>query len=68
VLLALDRRRVVVDPDVRNEKAIARFLKQGFVAGDTVVLPEIDLPDVHLPEKHAQLAFLAREVAFPGDA
>lgn len=68
VLLGLDRRRVVVDPDVRNEKAIARFLKQGFVAGDAVVLPEIDLPDVHLPEKHAQLAFLTREVAFPGDA
>lgn len=68
VLLGLDRRRVVVDPDVRNEKAIARFLKQGFVAGEAVVLPEIDLPDVHLPEKHAQLAFLTREVAFPGDA
>ena len=68
VLLGLDKRRVVVDPDVRNEKAIARFLKQGFVAGPAVVLPEIDLPDVYLPEKHAQLAFLAREVAFPGDA
>ncbi|MFJ9148830.1 GNAT family N-acetyltransferase [Streptomyces sp. NPDC102270] len=68
VLLGLDRRRVVVDPDVRNEKAITRFLKQGFVAGDAVVLPEIDIPDVHLPEKHAQLAFLTREVAFPGDA
>lgn len=68
VLLVLDKQRVVVDPDVRNEKAIARFLKQGFVAGAAVVLPEIDLPDVYLPEKHAQLAFLAREVAFPGDA
>jgi hypothetical protein len=68
VLLGLGRLRVVVDPDVRNEKAIARFLRQGFVAGDTVVLPEIDVPDVHLPEKHAQLAFLTREVAFPGDA
>jgi RimJ/RimL family protein N-acetyltransferase len=68
VLLGLDKRRVVVDPDVRNEKAIARFLKQGFVAGPAVVLPEIDLPDVYLPEKHAQLAFLTREVAFPGDA
>ncbi|MFF7172239.1 GNAT family N-acetyltransferase [Streptomyces pseudovenezuelae] len=68
VLLGLDRRRVVVDPDVRNEKAVARFLKQGFVAGDVVVLPEVDLPDVHLPEKHAQLAFLARDIAFPGDA
>ncbi|MFF5495687.1 GNAT family N-acetyltransferase [Streptomyces aquilus] len=66
VLVVLDRRRVVVDPDVRNEKAIARFLRQGFVAGERVVLPEIDLPDVYLPEKHAQLAFLRREVAFPG--
>ncbi|WP_405645823.1 GNAT family N-acetyltransferase [Streptomyces sp. NBC_00019] len=65
VLLGLGRKRVVVDPDVRNEKAIARFLRQGFVAGERVVLPEIDIPDVHLPEKHAQLAFLAREVAFP---
>lgn len=61
----LDRQRVVVDPDVRNEKAIARFLKQGFAAGPAVVLPEIDLPEVHIPRKEAQLAFLAREVAFP---
>ncbi|SEE05764.1 penicillin amidase [Streptomyces sp. 3213] len=65
VLLGLDRRRIVVDPDVRNEKAVARFLRQGFVAGPRVVLPEIDIPDVFLPEKHAQLAFLPREVAFP---
>ncbi|MFE2420594.1 GNAT family N-acetyltransferase [Streptomyces hokutonensis] len=65
VLVGLDRRRIVVDPDVRNEKAIARFLRQGFVAGPRVVLPEIDTPDVFLPEKHAQLAFLPREVAFP---
>ncbi|WP_210593730.1 GNAT family N-acetyltransferase [Streptomyces sp. GESEQ-35] len=64
VLLGLDRHRVVVDPDVRNEKAVARFFKQGFTAGPVVVLPEIDLPDVYLPEKHAQLAFLTREVAF----
>lgn len=68
VLLGLDRERIVVDPDVRNEKAIARFLKQGFTAGPAVVLPEIDIPDVYLPEKHAQLAFLEREVAFPRDA
>ncbi|MEU8851113.1 GNAT family N-acetyltransferase [Streptomyces sp. NPDC048564] len=60
----LDRRRVVVDPDVRNEKAVARFLKQGFAAGPAVVLPEVDLPDVYIPEKKAQLAFLTREVAF----
>ncbi|MEV6506357.1 GNAT family N-acetyltransferase [Streptomyces sp. NPDC051642] len=65
VLLGLDRRRVVVDPDVRNEKAIARFLRQGFVAGPRVVLPEVDIPDVFIPEKCAQLAFLPREVAFP---
>ncbi|WP_320779734.1 GNAT family N-acetyltransferase [Streptomyces sp. CRN 30] len=64
VLAVLDRRRVVVDPDARNEKAVARFLRQGFEAGPAVVLPEVDLPDVYLPEKHAQLAFLTREKAF----
>ena len=65
-LLTLDRHRIVVDPDVRNTKAIARFERQGFACGPVVVLPEVDLPDVYLPEKHAQLAFLEREVAFPG--
>ena len=65
VLVGLDRKRIVVDPDVRNDKAIARFVKQGFTAGPAVVLPEVDLPDVYLPEKKAQLAFLRREVAFP---
>ncbi|KAB1980259.1 GNAT family N-acetyltransferase [Streptomyces triticiradicis] len=65
VLLGLDRDRVVVDPDVRNEKAIARFHRQGFTPGPVVVLPEVDLPDVYLPEKRAQLAFLARETVFP---
>lgn len=64
VFRTLGRQRVVVDPDVRNEKAIARFLKQGFTAGPTVVLPEVDLPDVYIPQKKAQLAFLSREVAF----
>ncbi|MGW0942848.1 GNAT family N-acetyltransferase [Streptomyces sp. NPDC002623] len=66
VLVGLDRRRVVVDPDVGNEKAVARFLRQGFEEGPVVTLPEIVLPDVRLPEKKAQLAFLRREVAFPG--
>lgn len=66
VLRVLDRRRVVVDPDVANEKAIARFARQGFTTGPVVVLPEVDLPDVYLPEKRAQLAFLTREVAFGG--
>ncbi|KUL26601.1 GNAT family N-acetyltransferase [Streptomyces regalis] len=65
VFLTLDRQRVVVDPDVRNEKAIARFLRQGFTAGPAVVLPEVDLPDVYIPRKDAQLAFLERGVAFP---
>ncbi|MGN9755498.1 GNAT family N-acetyltransferase [Streptomyces sp. SD31] len=60
VFLTLDRQRVVVDPDVRNEKAIARFLKQGFTAGPVVMLPEVDLPDVYIPRKEAQLAFLTR--------
>ncbi|MFG3004166.1 GNAT family N-acetyltransferase [Streptomyces calvus] len=66
LLLGLDRRRIVVDPDVANAKAIARFLKQGFTAGPEVVLPEVDLPEVHIPEKKSQLAFLTREVAFGG--
>ncbi|MFG3080460.1 GNAT family N-acetyltransferase [Streptomyces parvulus] len=66
VLVGLDRTRIVVDPDIDNEKAIARFLRQGFTAGPAVVLPEVDLPDVYLPEKKAQLAFLRREVAFRG--
>ncbi|MFE1250684.1 GNAT family N-acetyltransferase [Streptomyces sp. NPDC058735] len=65
VLVTLGRRRVVVDPDVRNEKAVTRFLSLGFEAGPVVVLPEIDLPDVYLPEKTAQLAFLEREIPFP---
>ncbi|GAB1336517.1 GNAT family N-acetyltransferase [Streptomyces sp. E-15] len=66
VLLVLDRDRIVIDPDVRNAAAIARFERQGFSRGPAVVLPEVDLPDVYLPEKHAQLAFLDRGVAFPG--
>ncbi|MFD6323469.1 GNAT family N-acetyltransferase [Streptomyces sp. NPDC058442] len=66
VLRGPDRERVVVDPDVANEKAITRFLRQGFTAGPAVVLPEIDLPDVYLPQKRARLAFLTREAAFGG--
>ncbi|MFF9582549.1 GNAT family N-acetyltransferase [Streptomyces achromogenes] len=66
VLRVLDRPRIVIDPDVRNTKAIARFERQGFTRGPAVVLPEVDLPEVYLPEKHAQLAFLDRAVAFPG--
>ncbi|MFJ3248802.1 GNAT family N-acetyltransferase [Streptomyces sp. NPDC094154] len=63
VLLGPGRTRVVVDPDVRNGKAVARFLREGFTAGPLVTLPEVDLPDVYLPEKKAQLAFFSREAA-----
>ncbi|WP_328845415.1 GNAT family N-acetyltransferase [Streptomyces sp. NBC_00258] len=63
VLGVLERSRVVVEPDTRNEKAIVRLTRQGFVLGPPVVLPEIDLPEVHLPAKKAQLAFLTREAA-----
>ncbi|MFE5407169.1 GNAT family N-acetyltransferase [Streptomyces sp. NPDC056580] len=64
-LPALGRHRIVVDPDVRNTRAIARFRRQGFETGPEVVLPEVDIPGVYLPEKHARLAFLTREAAFP---
>ncbi|WP_432156480.1 MULTISPECIES: GNAT family N-acetyltransferase [unclassified Streptomyces] len=66
VLVGMDRRRIVVDPDVRNGKAVARFRRMGFDTGPVVTLPEVDLPEVYLPEKRAQLAFFRREVAFPG--
>ncbi|MER7335716.1 MULTISPECIES: GNAT family N-acetyltransferase [unclassified Micromonospora] len=45
------RRRVVMEPDARNDKAVHRLLLAGFVAG-----PLIDLPD-----KRARLMFLDRE-------
>jgi hypothetical protein len=54
----LGRARIVVDPDARNERALARFTAQGFAFGPPVTLPEIDLPDVYLPEKRARLGFL----------
>lgn len=50
VLSDPDRRRIVVEPDARNERAIRRLLRSGFVAG----------PQVDLPEKRAQLLFLDR--------
>ncbi|MEV7288287.1 GNAT family N-acetyltransferase [Streptomyces sp. NPDC093252] len=65
-LVTLDRRRIVVDPDTRNAKALARMVRCGFTPGPVVVLPEVDLPEVYLPEKRAQLAFLERESVFPG--
>ena len=43
--------RIVAEPDIRNERAIARIRKCGFTLG-----PQVDLPD-----KTGQLAFLSRE-------
>jgi hypothetical protein len=65
-LLGLGRRRIVVDPDVRNAPAIARFTRMGFETGPAVTLPRVDLPDGSLPEKRAQLAFLRAETFYPG--
>ncbi|MFJ3960240.1 GNAT family N-acetyltransferase [Streptomyces sp. NPDC090036] len=58
-------RRVVVEPDARNTKAIARMERTGFVLGPEVVLPEIDLPEVYLPAKPARLAFFTAPGAAP---
>ncbi|MEV1025469.1 GNAT family N-acetyltransferase [Streptomyces sp. NPDC050264] len=56
----LGRKRLVVEPDARNDKAIALFHRGGFELADEILLPEIDLPDVYLAEKRAQLAFYSR--------
>lgn len=45
------RRRIVAEPDARNDKAIARFVRSGFVPG----------PEIELPQKRARLVFLSRE-------
>lgn len=45
--------RVVVEPDARNERAIARMVRIGFELG----------PEIEKPEKTARLAFLSRAVA-----
>ncbi|MFF0568409.1 GNAT family N-acetyltransferase [Streptomyces sp. NPDC004041] len=42
--------RVVVEPDARNDKAIARMVRVGFELG----------PEIRKPEKTARLAFLTR--------
>ncbi|MFD8059889.1 GNAT family N-acetyltransferase [Streptomyces cyaneofuscatus] len=42
--------RVVVEPDARNEKALARMVRVGFELG----------PEIRKPEKTARLAFLTR--------
>ncbi|MFD3466975.1 GNAT family N-acetyltransferase [Streptomyces sp. NPDC058682] len=58
-------RRMVVEPDARNAKAISLMERTGFVLGPQIVLPEIDLPEVYLPAKPAQLAFLSAPGAAP---
>ncbi|GLF96945.1 GNAT family N-acetyltransferase [Streptomyces yaizuensis] len=44
-------RRIVAEPDIRNEKAVARLVRAGFELG----------PEIEKPEKRARLAFLRRE-------
>ncbi|GIG23463.1 acetyltransferase [Cellulomonas chitinilytica] len=48
-------RRIVVEPDVRNDRVLARMRRLGFVVG----------PVVRLPHKDAQLAFLDRPTTSP---
>ncbi|MBO3086196.1 GNAT family N-acetyltransferase [Cellulomonas fengjieae] len=48
-------RRIVAEPDVRNDRALARIARTGFVAG----------PVVDLPHKRAQLAFLTLPTTVP---
>jgi hypothetical protein len=57
VLAVPGRQRIVAEPDARNDKAIARLVRAGFVRG----------PQIDLPEKRAQLVFLSRD-AFEGRA
>ncbi|MFE6956864.1 GNAT family N-acetyltransferase [Streptomyces sp. NPDC057696] len=54
------KRRIVVEPDARNTKAVALLERAGFELGPEIVLPEIDLPEVFLPQKRARIAFLKR--------
>ncbi|MGH1554445.1 GNAT family N-acetyltransferase [Streptomyces sp. L7] len=59
VLLGPDRRRIVVDPDVRNEKAIARFLRRELRGrARRWCCRRSTSRTCSCPEKHAQLAFL----------
>ncbi|WBB61108.1 GNAT family N-acetyltransferase [Streptomyces sp. WMMC500] len=49
-------RRLVLEPDADNGRAIARMRREGFTVGPEVTLPEVDLPEVYLPPKRARLA------------
>ncbi|WP_329136843.1 acetyltransferase [Streptomyces sp. NBC_01476] len=50
VLSDPDCRRIVVEPDARNDRAVRRMVRTGFTLG----------PVVQLPDKRAQFAFLER--------
>ncbi|MEU3774531.1 hypothetical protein AB0F11_15270 [Streptomyces sp. NPDC032472] len=52
-------RRIVAEPDARNDDVLQRLERTGFVLGPEVELPEVDLPEVYLPAKRARLAFLS---------
>ncbi|TCO43704.1 penicillin amidase [Kribbella antiqua] len=56
VFLHLGHPRVVVDPDIRNTRAIDRFHRTGFTLG-----PEVKITQPDGTTKTAQLAFLTRE-------
>ncbi|WP_416901439.1 GNAT family N-acetyltransferase [Micromonospora echinospora] len=56
VLTDGSRRRIVAEPDARNDRAIARLVRAGFVPG----------PEVDLPHKRARLLFLDRPGSVPG--
>ncbi|NQX28789.1 acetyltransferase [Microbacteriaceae bacterium VKM Ac-2854] len=51
-----DAHRVVVEPDIDNDAAVARMRRVGFELG----------PVIQLPTKRAQLAFLTRAAALAG--
>ncbi|MDH6128499.1 GNAT family N-acetyltransferase [Kitasatospora sp. GP82] len=51
VLAVPERQRIVAEPDARNDRAIARLRRTGFVLG----------PEIELPEKRARLLFLSRD-------
>lgn len=53
-----DRRRIVVEPDARNQAAIDRMVRMGCVLGPVTFVPG-PLPEI--PGKTAQFAFLERD-------
>ncbi|WP_328300947.1 acetyltransferase [Streptomyces sp. NBC_00435] len=58
-------RRVVAEPDARDDGAMDRLQRTGFTLGPEVELPEIDLPGGRLPAKRARLLTLDVSGALP---